>query len=88
MLPYHGFGAAIAMEDAVVLGRAMTDATDPLEGLRRYEKARVPRGTAAILSSRRLGERYMGGRGVELCTLPLDDPDLFRYDARSAAIAH
>jgi len=87
MLPYHGFGAAIAMEDAVVLGRALAEATDPREGLARYEKARAPRGRQAILSSRRLGERYMGGRGLELCTLPLEDPDLFRYDARTSTIS-
>lgn len=42
MLPHTGQGAAQALEDAVVLGRALHDAGDPVAALRRYEAVRGP----------------------------------------------
>jgi 2-polyprenyl-6-methoxyphenol hydroxylase-like FAD-dependent oxidoreductase len=43
-----GQGAAMAIEDAVVLGRALATPGDPVAALRRYERARQPR-TARLM---------------------------------------
>jgi 2-polyprenyl-6-methoxyphenol hydroxylase-like FAD-dependent oxidoreductase len=42
----------MALEDAAVLGRVAAAAADPDDALRRYESARHPRVTAALLMSR------------------------------------
>ncbi len=52
MPPFTGQGAVMALEDAVVLGRAAAAAADPDEALRRYEAARHARVTAALTMSR------------------------------------
>lgn len=52
--PHLAQGAALALEDAVVLGRALAEA--PLaEALARYEAARVGRSTRVLAASRRQG---------------------------------
>ncbi|UED87504.1 FAD-dependent monooxygenase [Streptomyces profundus] len=44
MTPYMAQGAAMALEDAVVLGRALADSPDDLDGaLRDYQATRIPR---------------------------------------------
>ncbi len=43
LLPYLGQGAVMAIEDAVLLGRAFAAAHEPIEALARYEAARVGR---------------------------------------------
>lgn len=52
MPPFTGQGAVMALEDAVVLGRAAAAAATPEEALSRYEAARHPRVTAALAMSR------------------------------------
>jgi salicylate hydroxylase len=52
MPPFTGQGAVMALEDAAVLGRVAAAAADPDDALRRYESARHPRVTAALLMSR------------------------------------
>jgi 2-polyprenyl-6-methoxyphenol hydroxylase-like FAD-dependent oxidoreductase len=54
MLPHTGQGAAQALEDAVGLGRALRDATDPISALRRYEDVRRRRTTALVRSGPRI----------------------------------
>lgn len=57
-LPYMAQGAAMAMEDAAVLARAL-DATDPLANrLRRYENHRAPRTARVVRESTEMGELY------------------------------
>ena len=69
MTPFLGQGAAMAIEDAAVLARAITaDGVGP-EALARYESARRERTTRVFLESRAQGER-----------LTTYDPD--RYTAR------
>ena len=53
MLPHAGQGAAQALEDAVVLGRCLASGTDPVAGLRRYERLRIARTTKVVSIARR-----------------------------------
>lgn len=66
VLPFLGFGAALGIEDAIVLARcfaAQRDAgqDDPASALRMYEQARRPRANAVLLESRRQGEIFDSG---------------------------
>jgi salicylate hydroxylase len=59
MLPSLGQGAAMAIEDAYVLARAVSSyPTDIAAALRAYEAARVPRATQVQLASRRQAEIF------------------------------
>lgn len=64
MPPFTGQGAVMALEDAVVLGRAVCMSPAPAAAMRRYEQARIPRVTHALHMSRRRAESYFS-----------DDPD-------------
>jgi salicylate hydroxylase len=72
--PFLGQGAAMALEDAAVLARAIAAAGSVTEALTRYEQARVSRANGVLLASR--------ANGIKLTTL---DPD--RYDAESLDLA-
>lgn len=85
MLPFLGLGAAMGIEDGVVLGRALTSAASPEEGLLIYENTRRERANNILLASRRQGEiqqsedrerRYSG-----------QNEDLFNYDPSTVALA-
>ncbi len=65
--PFLGQGAAMALEDALVLSRALLAAGSVTEALARYEQARVARANFVLLASRE--------NGINLTTT---DPD--RYD--------
>jgi 2-polyprenyl-6-methoxyphenol hydroxylase-like FAD-dependent oxidoreductase len=52
MLTSLGQGAAVAMEDAVVLARQLADAADPVSGLRAYEDRRRERTRRMVKMSR------------------------------------
>ena len=56
MLPFLGTGAAMAIEDAVVVARALDAFDDPAEAFRHYESARLPRATQMALDAKRQGE--------------------------------
>ena len=57
-LPYMAQGAAMAIEDAAVLARAL-ELPDPLdERLRRYERHRAPRTARVVEESNEMGELY------------------------------
>ena len=60
MLPFLGQGAGMAIEDALVLARALTVAKDPVEALARYEAARRPRSTLVTQGARHAGFRMHG----------------------------
>jgi salicylate hydroxylase len=56
MTPFLGLGAAMAIEDAAVLGRAFEQEPDDVESaLRRYSAARLPRTLDVAETSRRQG---------------------------------
>jgi salicylate hydroxylase len=86
MLPFLGIGASMAIEDAVVLGRAMTESATLEEGLVRYEQARIDRATEVILTSRRQGELVQGEKVIEMFSKPREPMKVFDYDARTAKV--
>jgi salicylate hydroxylase len=55
MTPFLGQGACMALEDALLLGRAFAAASTVDEALSRYETARKTRGTNVQLWSREEG---------------------------------
>ena len=57
MLPTQGQGACQALEDAVVLAKCLAAAADPAEGLREYERRRIPRATEFVEGSREVARR-------------------------------
>lgn len=57
-LPFLAQGAAMAIEDGFVLGRALSEIDDPLEALRRYEAARIDRTTTIVDKSTENGRRF------------------------------
>ncbi len=90
MPPFAGQGAVMALEDAVVLGRAAASATDPMEAMQRYEAARRPRCVRVLEMSRARANLYFApdpqsqvralGEGfIELRTL-------YDYDAASTPV--
>jgi salicylate hydroxylase len=86
MLPFLGIGASMALEDAVVLGRAVTESATLEEGLTRYEQARIDRASEVILTSRRQGEVIQGEKVIEMFSKPREPLSVFDYDARSAKV--
>ncbi|MFF5971109.1 FAD-dependent monooxygenase [Streptomyces sp. NPDC012769] len=56
MLVSLGQGAALAIEDAVVLARHLRDTTDPAAALRGYEDERRPRTEGLVAAARALSE--------------------------------
>jgi salicylate hydroxylase len=61
MLPFLGSGAAMAIEDAVVLARAFESAVSIDDALRRYVTARYERTTHVMLKSREAAQAYHSG---------------------------
>ena len=62
MLPFLGQGAAMGIEDAMVLARAFAAAGTLEEALRRYVEARRTRTTWVMLQSRETARNYHSGR--------------------------
>ncbi len=57
-LPFLAQGANMALEDAVVLARCLEDFDDVVEGLRRYESARLERTAAIVRGSAENTKRF------------------------------
>jgi salicylate hydroxylase len=58
MLPFLGQGAAMGIEDAMVLARAFSAAGSVGDALERYEEARLDRTTYVMLKSRETALAY------------------------------
>ncbi|MFF4383337.1 FAD-dependent monooxygenase [Kitasatospora sp. NPDC001547] len=56
MCPFLGQGACQAIEDALVLASMLTPGADPAAALPDYTAARLPRTTAVVAGSRRIGD--------------------------------
>ncbi|GAA3006040.1 FAD-dependent monooxygenase [Streptomyces lactacystinicus] len=56
MCPFQGQGACQAIEDALVLASPLTPGTDTAAALAAYTAARLPRTTAVVAGSRRIGD--------------------------------
>ena len=83
MLPWLGQGAATAIEDAVILCRALIQFADADEALRRYENARRERANIIHRESLYGGDRLMQQDPDELARRPVVTEDtlgLSRYD--------
>ena len=65
MLPFLGQGAAMGIEDAMVLARALAGADSLDRALQRYFEARHPRTTWVMLKSRETAIRYHSGNSEE-----------------------
>ncbi len=89
MLPFMGQGAAMAIEDAVVLARCLEGADDVPAALKRYEDARLDRTAFVQLESRAKGLRL---EGKETDTYNKkkhrneESVGLFEYDAATVAV--
>ena len=83
MLPWLGQGAATAIEDAVILCRALIQFADADEALRRYENARRERVNIIHRESLHGGDRLMQQDPDELARKPVITEEtlgLSRYD--------
>ncbi len=85
MLPFLGQGAALALEDAVVLCRALDGCDDIGEAVQRYSRARQPRGSAAQLESRAAGLR-LHGDGADPSVVNEETLDYFSYDPATVPV--
>ncbi len=89
MLPWFGQGAATAIEDAVILCRALVEFKDAGEALRRYENARRERVNVIHAESLSGGDRLMRQDPDELARNPVVTEDtlgLSRYDPATEPI--
>ncbi len=88
MLPFMGQGSAMAIEDAMILARALGDTADPELGLRRYQEARYERVQDVTDRAASQAELFHGDAdSYSLDRDRTDRPrDLFTYDAVHAAI--
>lgn len=83
ILPFLGQGAALALEDAAILGRALTAAPDVEQGLARYEAARVGRARFIVERSTAMCDVWFGDEPETFQPeTPVDEAlGLFAYDA-------
>ncbi|MGA1797193.1 FAD-dependent monooxygenase [Sphingomonas sp. 4RDLI-65] len=86
VLPFLGFGAALAIEDAIVLGRAFATGAGPQAALNLYERARRDRANAILLESRRQGEIFDAGPGGAPEIAAEDRESRKPYDALTAEL--
>lgn len=83
MLPFMGQGAATAIEDAMVLARALVD-FGGAEGLTRYDAARRARTSAIQENARLLGLQFQGHDPKDFTSGGIKNEEqlgLFNYDA-------
>jgi salicylate hydroxylase len=89
MTPFLGQGAACAIEDAVVLARAMALADTPEAGLQRYEAARHARASFIQAESNANADRMQGADTDMFGLSKLRNEEslgLFDYDCRTVEI--
>jgi len=89
MMPWFGQGAAAAMEDSVVLARAISLASSYAEALTRYEAARLERVTLIHRESLLGGERLSGKQTSALKDEPVRTEDslgITEYDPATVPV--
>ena len=89
MTPFLGHGAACAIEDAVVLARALAASASTAEGLRRYVVARHDRASFIQAESNANADRMQGEDTALFGLGAMKDEEslgLFDYDCRTVAI--
>ena len=88
MLPFLGMGAAMAIEDGMILARAFGMEADPLVALARYEAARLPRTGLLHAKSVEQGEltQARDPDNYDHSAAPAADPAILGYDPVTAPI--
>lgn len=89
MTPFLGQGAACAIEDAIVLARALEASDTAAEGLKRYVDARHARGAFIQSESNANAERMQRSDSDLFGIDEMRDEEslgLFEYDCRTAAV--
>jgi salicylate hydroxylase len=89
MLPFLGQGAAMAIEDALVLARALAAFADPTEALERYERARRDHTSFVQMKAARQGELLQSAHPDRFGKGPSENEEalgLFAYDATAAPL--
>lgn len=88
ILPFLGLGAALAIEDGVVLARALAAHDDVAGALAAYERARIDRVDAVRDKTIRQGEIIQSARpgNDDLAASPSQEAPLFQYDPLTASI--
>jgi salicylate hydroxylase len=89
MTPFLGHGAACALEDAVVLSRALAASDTTAEGLRRYVAARHERASFIQAESNANADRMQAEDAALFGLGAMKDEEnlgLFTYDCRTVAI--
>jgi salicylate hydroxylase len=89
MLPFLGMGAAMGIEDGVVLARCFESAASVDETLQRYEAARRERATLVQLASRAAQDRLQGNKadGYTMETHKNEEAmGLFAYNPRLVTV--
>jgi salicylate hydroxylase len=81
MLPFMAQGAAMSLEDALVLGRAVAALGATPEALRRYEALRLPRTTQVVLDSRAATALYQRLSGDKQAVRARNLDEVYGYDA-------
>ncbi|WP_425229973.1 FAD-dependent monooxygenase [Sphingomonas sp.] len=87
MLPFLGMGAAMAIEDGMILARAFEAKGDPAAAFAHYEAARIPRTTllhARSVEQGRLTQARDPDR-YDHAAAPAADPAILGYDPVTAA---
>ncbi|MDX2221897.1 MAG: FAD-dependent monooxygenase [Rhodospirillaceae bacterium] len=87
MLPFLGMGAAMAIEDGAVLGRAFAAAGSIDEALARYEAARKERANYVLIKSREQGKVYQSDDPMSLRGRPTGEMRLGLFDYNPATVA-
>jgi salicylate hydroxylase len=82
MLPFLGLGAAMAIEDAMILTRALRESADIGTALDRYEAARQPRAALVQSQAARQGDLVQSRDPdrFDASSAPSHDPAFYAYD--------
>jgi salicylate hydroxylase len=88
MLPFLGLGAAMAIEDAMILARTLEADADGTRAFDRYETARRPRTVRVQDQSRRQGELVQNADPdrFDPTAAPSHDPAYYAYDPVTAPV--
>jgi salicylate hydroxylase len=88
LLPFLGLGAAMAIEDAVILARALSTYSNPEAALCAYEAARKPRADRVARASAWQGElsQQMDPEQYKGSLSPAHDPEYFDYDPDAVSL--
>ncbi|MCB2106946.1 MAG: FAD-dependent monooxygenase [Rhodobacteraceae bacterium] len=86
MLPFLDMGAAMSIEDGVLLGRAFGASSSVEEALTRYEAARKQRANKVLIDSRTQGEIYQSDDPTKLRGKPSGEMRLGLFDYNPATV--